>query len=384
MSVDEALHTLQIMDHIANGNNDPALYTELKELTGLGYSPDIRDELYNIINQNMNKTSFFMKMVGLVSFQNTIIVGMVLVGVALIFSLANDLIVMLGAFAIYFLIRFVLNKNFFYTVGLSLSCITMYFKPDEIANPVIRALFIFDWLTPMFGCIIFGIITFMIYNDLVKMNNKKSDISYQLNGIFVTICWGFVAIYHNNWLIGVMTIMRLFFTFGFLFGSSMMGYHAGFSTSNSLSRCFGISLILNIIMLGVKTGFITGNITNYTDVFETGVYFWGSFVGSLSLLIMSDEFYLRYNNIFTTNLFILMQSIMAVYCYALMYFGNVLYISSYRSIGGTFLVLWALDMEKTILQKMGNGYMTIILLIVLVNLYYIKQLITWYPEYCIF
>jgi hypothetical protein len=395
MSAAQALHTLEIMDKIGAGTHDPDLDKELKDLTGLGYSPDIRDELYDVINKNMNKTSFFMKMVGLVSFQNTIIVAMVLVGVAFMFFLAHDLFIgllfMFGAYAMYFVVRFLLNKRFFYANGLAISCITMYFKPDEITNPLIRSLFIFDWLTPMFGCIIFGIVTFMIYNDLVKSNNggassynKKPEASYQINGLFVTICWALVAIRHNNWMIGVLTIMMLFFTLGFLFGSMMMGYYTGFTNNESLMRCFGLSVVLNAIMLGVKVGFITGNVTDYANVFENGVYFWGSFVGSISLLVMSDEWYLRYNNTYTDGLFTVMQVIMATYCFVLLYFGNVFYISEYRSIGGTFLVLWGLDMEKTILQKLGKGNMTLMLFIVLVNLYYIKQLITWYPEYCIF
>lgn len=397
LSTPQALKLLELMDTIEK-TNDQNLKNTFSKLTDFKYDPVLRNQIYDILTKNANHTSFFMKMVGLVSFQNVIIVCMILVAIGLIFSLARDLVLILGTYVALIFVQLLLNKKFIYTMGILLSCITMYFKPDEIENVFLRYLFIFDWLTPLFGCMVFGIVSFMIYDNLIRdtENNygngypgrhhggydKKN--SYVGVAFFVTCVYAVVAIYHQNWLVGVLTVMMLFFTFGFLFGAMFGGYYTGFADNNSTLRCFIVSLLLHGFMIGMNTGFITGNVTYYAKIFETGVYFWGSLVGSIAMLIMSDEIYLVYRNQYDAGLFMVMQVLMAVHCLAMMYFGNMLNITSYKSIGGTFLVLWGLDFERTILKKMGSGHLTIALVIVLVNLWFVKQLISWYPEYCIF
>ncbi|QKF94045.1 hypothetical protein QKU48_gp0587 [Fadolivirus algeromassiliense] len=396
LSTPQALKLLELMDKIEK-TNDQTLKNTFTELTDLQYDPSIRTQLYDVVAKNQNHTSFFMKMVGLVSFQNVILVCMVMVAIAFIFSLAKDIVLLLGAYVALLFVRLLLNKKFMYTTGIILSSVAMYFKPDEIENVYLRYLFIFDWLTPLFGCMIFGILSFMIYDDLVRDNESKSNHNYPGRhhggydkhnsyigvGFFVTCIFTIVALYHQNWLVGVLTVMMLFFTFGFLFGAMFGGYYTGFTDDNTTIRCLIVSLILNSFMIGLNNGFITGDIVGYTKVFDTGVFFWGSLVGSIAMLILSDEWYLIYRKQTDVGLFIIMQILMGIYCLTMMYFGNIMNIASYKSIGGTFLVLWGLDLEKTILKKIGTGHLTIALAIVLANLWYIKQLISWYPEYCI-
>jgi hypothetical protein len=246
---------------------------------------------------------------------------------------------------------------------------------------------------------IFGILSFMIYDDFINTDfgmrgcrettkyqhggyNKES--SYTGIGLHVACVCAIVAIYHQNWLIGVLTVMMIFFTFGFLFGVMCGGYYIGFVDSDYIERCLIVSLLLNGFMIGTASGLITGNILEYSKIFETGVYFVGSFVGSIAMLILSDEYYIMRKKNYNIGVFLLMQMLMGLYCFGMMYFGNILNITSYKSIGGTFFVLWGLSIERTVLQKLGTNYMTIILGIVLVNLWFVKQLINWYPEYCIF
>lgn len=404
LSHQQALDALGFADHIDKETN-AALKTEFmtkfRMITGNDYDFSLRDQLYTVLKKNADHTSFFMKMMGLVTFQNTLIVCMVLVAVAFVLSCARDLVMFLGAYLAYAIVQLILNKKCMYSIGIGVSLITMYFKPDEITNPWLRYLFIFDWITPLFGCILFGIMSFTIYADLHSGHPSEKYLrvddyhaprhgGYGKNnnfvgiGFFVTIAWSIVTIYHQNWLTGIAAVMMLFFTCGFLFGAMFGGYQAGFTDDESVLRCLIVSIILNAFMVGVNCGFITGNITQYTKVFETGVYFWGTFVGSLAMLICSDEHYMSFKKRDDFGSFMMMQILSAVYYLGLMYLGNILNITSYKTIGGTFLVLWGLDLEWTVLRKMGTGHVTVALGIVLVNLYILKQLIGWYPEYCIF
>jgi hypothetical protein len=179
------------------------------------------------------------------------------------------------------------------------------------------------------------------------------------------------------------TVIYVFKTFGFMVGSTFMGYHTGFNGRNTVIRCLLVSLFLNAFMLLIKTGFIEGKIVLATGPFETGIYFWATFVGLVAMLIQSDEHYLDYHQMYNIGLFAVLQFSMAIYCLALMFLGSMLNIASYQNLGGTFMVLWGLDLERTILTKFKSGNRTIFLLIILANLYLLKQLITLYPEYFI-
>lgn len=398
LSTQQALEMLELIDNIEKTNNQ-SLKEQFTKLTDLDYNVIYRQLLYDVLTKNANNTSFFSKMMGLVSFQNVILVCMVCVSIVFVFSLAKDMVLLLGAYAALIFIHLFLNKKFIYTMGYLLSGLTMYFKPIEIENVFLRYLFIFDWLTPLFGCMVFGIVTFMVYDDVVNHDfgiiygcgetgnyrrSKRKVSSYIEIGSFVTCVFAIVSIYHHNWLIGVLTVMTLFCTFGFVFGSMFGGYYTGFADNDAIVRCLIVSLLLNGFMIGIASEAITGDIVRYAQVFETGVYFWGSFVGSIAMLILSDEHYIIYKKNYSIDIFVGMQIFMALYCLGMMYFGNMLNITSYKSIGGTFLVLWGLDLERTILRKFGSGHLTITSGIIIANLWFIKQLINWYPEYCIF
>lgn len=397
MSINQATETLELMDKIVT-SNDTADITKFKELTDCDYNESLRHDLYEIIHKNVNHTSFFAKMMGLVTIKNVIILCMIAVAVAFVFSLAHDILLALGAYITMLIVQILLNKKMMYAKGLLFSSIVMYFKPDQIENVYLKYLFIFDWLTPLFGCIIFGIISFKIYDDLIRddegNNHKDGEYkhkhggyneknSYVLPGLFVTIVYSIMTVYHQNWLIGVMSVMMLFFTCGFLFGSMFGGYYIGFDNDEAIGRCFLISLILNALMIGIKAGFIIGGVTEYINVFETGVYFWGSLIGCLAMLILSDKTHMVHKKNYTVESLLVRQIVMGVYCLALMYFGSQLDISSYKNIGGTFLVLWVLNLERVFVQAL-KMHITLVLGITLANLWFIKQLISWYPEYCIF
>jgi len=411
LSADQALEAIRLLDQL-NSNTDfnhtINLITQFYQLTDTDPDESLRPKLYEIINQNVHHVSIFMKLAGLISFQNVLLVCMVIVGVVFVLSLCKDVIFFLGSHLAKALVKLLLNRRLLYFLGFALAGVCVYFKPDEINNPYFRMLFIFDWVTPLFGCIIFSITFTACYTDIQLNKNSQIDPSefrnihaestiqaYKIVGPILSIVWATVAIYQQNWLVGVGTVMMIFLTGGFLFGSLIGGYFAGFGEDSAMGRCLGLSLIMNFVMIGVKSGVIIGDPVKYLSVFETGVFFWGTLVGSMAMLIMSDEYYIKYkvrrvnglsedtkSDILAT--FVFMQIIMFVYCMGLMYFGNILDIATYKSIGGTFLVLWGLDLQRGVMKQLGVGWTTVWCGVVLLNLYICKQLITWYPEYCIF
>ena len=340
------------------------LLDEFEDLTGQQYSLDLRSKIYDV----MDKKSLFNVVAGLVTFQNFILVCIVLTGIGFVVSLGRDLTKLL-------------KKDFLYALGLFISFIMMVTKVDQIKNELLKNIFIFDWLTPLFGSLLFGIITFMMYEDYLKYLSLDyyhrsghyipHDDNYFKISFLNTIIFSTVAIYHQNWLVGVAAVMMLFYTFCFCFDSFYGGFYARYSTEEAMIRSAILSILLNMSAIFIKNSFLS--------VFETGILFWSTLVGSIAMLILRSEYYAT-----KTFEYIQMQILMAIYCFGLIYFGNILWISSFKSIGGTFLVLWGLDLERYVLSKFSRGYLIMTLAVVLINLYGVYQLIINYREYCIF
>lgn len=395
LSSEDVFNALETMDEIektTDENTRSAMLIKFEKITGLVYDASLRSKLYDLQRKNMNHTSYASKIMGLLSFQNVILVCMVVVAIGFIISLVSDLLVVFGAWAAYIIYKIFLSKPSLYIMGITISILTLYYKSENFDDSLLKYLFIFDKMTPVFGSIIAYITMACIYNDLTstqkikfnrtRMDNNNSDVNIN---ILACIFWAVCAVYHNNWMVGVLTIMMLFNTFGFTFFSIGGGYVFGFQKNDGMiARCLIISLVCNIFMVMCRNGVITGNLPMNLAVFETGVYFWATFVGSIAMLILVDDIYMKSTDCFTFGNYITRQIAMVVYCFYLMFMGNIYNITAYQNIGGTFLVFWALDMERMILTPLRRGSITITLLIVLVNLWVIKQLISWYPEYFIF
>ena len=88
LSTYQALDLLELMDTIDKTNNT-SLKVQFTKLTDLEYNTTHRSLLYEVLTKNANNTSFFSKMLGLVSFQNVILVCMICVAIAFLFSLTK-------------------------------------------------------------------------------------------------------------------------------------------------------------------------------------------------------------------------------------------------------------------------------------------------------
>jgi hypothetical protein len=166
------------------------------------------------------------------------------------------------------------------------------------------------------------------------------------------------------------------------------GYSTGFDHQHSMERCAFISWIIVPLYMAFKTGVIQTEHTQILDLFENGCLFFGTFIGLLSILIMSDEYYCRshicrnYQDYRTV--YYVMQLLMLASCLSCLYFGSIFNLAIMKGIGGTFLVLFLLDMEYHFLKQFRTGSLTGILFVLAVNLYALRYYILNYREYFIF
>lgn len=74
---------------------------------------------------------------------------------------------------------------------------------------------------------------------------------------------------------------------------------------------------------------------------------------------------------------------MFLICLACMYFGSMLEISSLKSLGGTYVVLWGLDVQRTIMSSFKDISLTPIFFLGFINLALLRYWIQNYPGYFI-
>ena len=398
LSTEDALQVIALMDKVDFLNCTNAT-TEIFKLTGLNYEPHnftMRQLLRDAIESNIHHTSFYAKVLGLITFANIISVLMVPIGLVFLFSFFGDVILRLASVFGGVIIRLLMNRQLVYAMLLGFTSPLLYFKYDD--NHYITKFFILGWATPLFGCFLLGITMVAMYLDISIysfVNNDGQNFGEQqfqdklphLVKIvdLMGVIWSAMAVYHDNWLIGVAVVMLIFFRNGFIYGSFTGGIYLGFSDEDRVSRCLETAIILNLITLFFKVMSENPTVQLLVKVFETGVFFWAAFVGGLAFLISSHDWYLRskLKEKYTSESYTLYNFFMVVYCIGLMYLGNVMYINSYKNIGGTFLVLWGIGIEHKIWNTLGTSGMTIATGVILANLYIIRELMMRFPEYCI-
>lgn len=377
LSTPEIVKILKLMDSIESipfwdTSLRPELEKQFLDLSGVDFH-DVhnRDIFYKILDNNNNQQTILSKTLGLMSFRIILLVSMVIVSIALTWSILKDLAIFLTNHFGSFIIKYMLRSEVIYTIGLILSAITIYLKPEHLENSYWGYFFVFENAAPLFGC-------FLLYVTMTCICHTHCDEYefYLLKDFTVNLIWVAASIYHHNSIVAVFSIILTFNSLVFRFGSRCRGYQAGFDSRDPVFRCALISIILNVIMLTNRTHPIL-------SIFETGILFWGTLVGSISIIIMGNEYYWCKSGKFRKFMHFIMQPISLVYYLSLIYLGSIFYISSYKGIGGTFLVLWALDFERTILKGLCK-YTTVYLMIILANLYLIKELLARYPEYFIF
>lgn len=334
--------------------------------------PSIFDQVYNLMTfaNIMLMLSALATFVFILSFTWWII----LYGVMIFGSMVSVPLVWFYENILTYLVRWEVA----YALGLTFAGLLCLPDPTTMWDTCLGYLYLFEHHSVFLGALFYmatvGHICWM--NNVAKKTNSAGI-------VFIIYFLGLapIAFYQNHSFVATMSIWSLYGAFGFCMGSFPGGYYTGFNDSNAILRCYILSLVM---VAGFLISKCTGNYYDQVQVFETGALFWGTFNGLLAMLIMSDKNYMYYRKIYSPEMFMFMQMFMLASCLLTMYFGTVLSITQMMGIGGTFLVLWMLDLEYLILSNLGSGSLVGSSFVCMVTLYGLYYYMTHFPQYFIF
>lgn len=334
----------------------------------------IQQQLLEVIKLNSENVSTFSKLAGVLSFQNILTVLLVLTVFLFLIVFAHELLGRL----FYAIFKIVVSRPFIYFNGYMLSFVYLYFRTDDDKGDL-NKLFIFDQYSSMFGIMLFAAVTCYLGYDI--SDGKTHSEAEQQKQLIQFIIWQvslFSSYYHMSDMIGLFTTMYTFYVCGFVFGSFWGGFYTGFDDKYALERCTILAFVLNIIYVIIRNTSNTSQnqvFVNFViDVYSSGITFWATLVGLIGLLILQSEYRTKNHG--------LMKVITFMTCLTLMWAGNVMYISSYKNLGGTFMTLFILDIQREMLSIM-RSHLMLYLLIMSINLYALREVVKHNPEYFI-
>lgn len=359
---------------------------KLQNLLDLNVSPMNNDDYRRIrcgvelaLSAHLNQTSWFSRVANLLTFHNILTVVCICVFILFLLLFFSDLAFFIMRYAGDLFIRLFMNGFALKVLGIHVSFLLLCLKTSP--SPWLDWMYTFDDYTPVLGFFIFQLTSRKIASDIDKESQDWTKFSIG----HITICCivGAIAtIYHNQWFLGVITVLLIFVRAGFYTNSVTGGYVFGFDYRESLMQCMIIAFVM-------VSGFITARLKSpelYSEIqaFETGVMFWGTFVGLLSVLIYTDIDYSMSNLKLRGESAMLLNFCMGGLCLAAMYFGSILDISPLRTLGGTFMTFWGLDVQRNIFSRLGDRFSsTFIVLIILIDLITLRYYIKNYPDYFI-
>ncbi len=150
---------------------------------------------------------------------------------------------------------------------------------------------------------------------------------------FVMVYAIIAAFLHQSTLIGYVAVLALLGMGGFAASMGGLCYAIGFKDEAAVPRGTGVAFLLLFFYVGSRAfGFPDA----YLSVFAPAVFFLGSFVFFLGLLILSSKFY-------RDSSYVVWNAVMLVAAFAAIWLGGVLGVPDLAKMAGSFLVLWALE-----------------------------------------
>lgn len=360
-------------------------FETFQQLTGIDLTEtsvsdrqQLQCDLYFTALDHYHHRSFFVKVASLMTLSNIAAVGAVILLVILLFVLAHDIILFIVATVSLAIVQLLFSGRVIRYGGLLLSLFLMCLK--EAPCPRTQWLFFLDEFTPLLGQLIFTGVALHF-----ALDHNANDNAYAINNalaINLSIVAGISnTLYHGHWALGVLTVLLAYARAGFFAVGFFGTYIIGFSTRTAMLRCLVVSSVIvpAFIMIRLYDPIMYA----FCIGFETGIIFWGGFVGLLSLLILSDmDFTNRY--LTTSNsCWLLNQLMLIVACLLSVGVGAQLQYDSLKSFGGTFLVFWALDLQRILTFQFGARGIRIVLFLGFLNLYALRYFILNYPGYFI-
>ena len=369
-------NTVQALSYLDDGAYDD--FRQLTRIATSTLSPEdvtaLRCSVKQVLMDHYNQRSLFMKILGLVSFYNIITVATILALIIFLMFLLKDIIIIASLYVSIVIIQLLFNGHLLKLCGIVISVLLVCFKGPPV--PWLWWMYFFDEYSPWLGLLVFKYTSYFIVRSICPKSKQEDKLT-----LLSIIVGAMATLYHEDWLLGVDTVLLLYSYRGFFYKSCSGGYETGLSTNENLFHCSLISWVL-------VPSFIYNRIYNpvfyeFIVPFETGVMFWGTFVGLLCLLILSDLDYVRLTFKGNNIMFLWMQVLMFASCLLSMYFGTILNIDCLKNIGGTFIILWGLDLQRIICCEFKNRSLTFIFFMVFVNLAVLRYWLQHYPEYFI-
>jgi hypothetical protein len=159
------------------------------------------------------------------------------------------------------------------------------------------------------------------------------------------LIWTALAIVTHNGMVGFLAVAAFLSALGFSVVVMPLCYVIGFEDKAAVPRA---TVAAFLILAAYVVMHLLGMRAPWADVFESGALFLGSFVGYLGLLILSSRWYAQKGAAHWIGLQILTITLGLL----AIYLGSMLGLESLQKIGGTFLVLWAI--EKPFEIKAGS------------------------------
>lgn len=157
-------------------------------------------------------------------------------------------------------------------LGIHISFLLLCFKTSP--SSWLEWMYMFDDYTPVLGFIIFLWTSQMVVRDA----SGNSGVTANLVAIWC-VAAAMVTVYHNHWVLGVVTVLLIFVRAGFP--------AENVTSQECLMRCMSIAFTMVPGFILTKLSF--PELYSGIQMFETGVMFWGPFIGLLSTIIYTDE-----------------------------------------------------------------------------------------------
>ena len=180
-------------------------------------------------------------------------------------------------------------------------------------------------------------------------SNRDSRLFFQTLMLLCVLVWTPVAMVYKSKLIGFFTVLALEGLLGFAFNVTPFCVAIGFHDNDSMVRAGTASLFLIIISSLMRLNLLGDS--EYFEPFEFACLFVGTFVYSLTLLIISHKYYSEQNYV-ASNVLTIISGLLALFL------GSVFPSLSYlRGIGGTFFMIYLLIKYVELRGSLSGGFL---------------------------
>jgi hypothetical protein len=193
--------------------------------------------------------------------------------------------------------------------------------------------------------------------------------------LFLFIVCAVNALAYQSSMLGFIAIIHLEAALGFMFFALPLHYYIGFQEESVIGRAMVISLLLLVIYTVTE---ILGVQNTQFAIFAPGVYFFGTLVYFIGLIIVTSYYYAKEH----PALFLRMQLLAVISGVVALLVGSVWEIEQLRGAGGTFFFFYLIERyielgdwrKRWVWMLLGLG----------VLLYLAALVIQRFPEFFIF